>query len=373
MKKTEFIIKGKDSRCQVFSGSHLFDEVVSYLKKQNKSKYVIITDSIVKRFHGDILLAKMLRQNLHTFLISFKAGEANKTRETKANIEDKMFKEKCGRDSYVIALGGGVVGDMAGFVAGTYMRGIPCIQIPTTTIAIGDSSYGGKTAIDVPAGKNLIGVFHNPEAVFMDSSLLVTLDNRNYVSGLVEIIKHSIIKDKKFYNFLKENIDTIITRKGNNYEKVVERVVMDNIAIKREVVAADPTESNLRKILNYGHTIGHAVEKLSNYSLLHGEAIAIGICAEAFLAYKRGIMSIEDFNEQRQIFKKMGLNINIPNKIITKDIVNLMSMDKKARNTRPEFSLIKKIGQYAVFKNGKVATSFPESSLYEAINEYRRL
>ena len=373
MNALKFELKNAPSFCEVFSGANLTPEIVKYLLEKKASKYAIITDSKVKTLHGERLLGELKKAGIDAFLISFPEGEKNKTRETKAFLEDELLKQKCGRDTIVIALGGGVVGDVAGFVAGTYMRGVPCVQIPTTTIAIGDSSYGGKTALDVPAGKNLIGVYHQPVAVFMDSVFLKTLDERNYVSGLVEIIKHGLIKDKKLYDFLKKNLKTITSRNGKDYEKIMETVFEENIKIKRDVVVADPTEKNLRKILNYGHTIGHAVEKLSNYKLLHGEAIAIGISAEAFLASRQGILSKEDFLEQKNLFESMGISTKIPAEIKTADILQLMKIDKKARNATPEFSLISKIGKYAEFEGGKVAKSFGAEDLENAIEEYRKL
>ena len=214
MNKVSFTLKNKDSTCDVFAGATLYGEIINYLKEMKKAKYAIITDSRVEKLYGVNLLEKCKAAGLNIFMTSFKEGEKNKTRGTKEKLEDKLLAEKCGRDAVIIALGGGVTGDMAGFVAGTYMRGIPVVQIPTTTISIADSSYGGKTGLDVPAGKNLVGLFHQPVAVFMDTELLKTLDKRNYDSGLIEMIKHGIIKNKEFYDFLKENLDVIVSLEG---------------------------------------------------------------------------------------------------------------------------------------------------------------
>ncbi len=372
MEKVSLVLKNNDSKCDVFSGRDLYDEIVTYARGMKKSQNVIVTDSKVEELHGKRLLELLQKKGLNSFMISFPEGEKNKNRETKAKIEDEMFAHKCGRDALIIALGGGVTGDMAGFVAGTYMRGIPIIQVPTTTIAIADSSMGGKTAIDVPAGKNLIGVFHQPRAVFMDTELLKTLDARNYNSGLVEMIKHGMIKDIKFYDFVKENIDIILDYKDEKYDVVMEKIVMDNLMIKKDVVVEDQKESNLRKILNYGHTIGHAVEKLSNFDLFHGEAIAIGIAVEAFFAFKAGIMPQEDYLEQKQILERIGLDTKIPKEITTEKIIELTCLDKKARGGEPEFTLCSKNGQYATFENGNVTVKFSKEELTNWINEYRR-
>jgi 3-dehydroquinate synthase len=372
VEKISLTLKNNDSKCDVFAGQDLFGSILNYLKNLNKAQNVIITDSKVKELHGNRLLKFLKDGGLNVFLISFPEGEKNKTRETKAQMEDTMFEHKCGRDAVIIALGGGVTGDMAGFVAGTYMRGIPVIQVPTTTISIADSSMGGKTAIDVPAGKNLIGVFHQPVAVFMDTQLLKTLDARNYNSGLVEMIKHGMIKDLKFYNFVKENIGVILDYNNEQYDEIMSKVVMNNLMIKRDVVVEDQKETNLRKILNYGHTIGHAVEKLSNFDLFHGEAIAIGICAEAFLAYKNNICSEECFLEQKSIFEAIGLETKIPEEISTNNIVELMKLDKKAREGMPEFSLVSELGKYFE-SDGVIAKRFSLEVLAEAIDEYKKI
>jgi len=349
----------------IFIGNNLSDKILKWITRKNPAKCVIVTDSRVRKLIGERLFDKI--KGIDTILISFKAGEKSKTRKTKAYVEDEMLKHKCGRDTLIIALGGGVVGDLAGFVAATFMRGIPFIQIPTTLMAQADSSIGGKTSINTSAGKNLIGAFHQPSAVFIDIDSLKTLDKRNFVNGLVEIVKHGLIRDRDFFNFLKENMDAIL----NKNQAVMQEVLSRNVKIKADIVASDEKEASLRKILNFGHTIGHAVEKLSNFNLLHGEAIAIGIVAESQLANKLGILSDKDFIEIKQIFDKMGLSTNIPKEIKTKDIMDIIKIDKKARNTIPEFSLIETIGKHKTFKNGKVACAFKESIVREAIDEFK--
>jgi 3-dehydroquinate synthase len=373
LKQNIFEIKSKDSACEVFSGFNLENEIIKRLKKFKSKKFVIITDSKVYKLHSKKFHEKLLINNIESEITFFPEGEKHKNRKTKAQIEDFMLEKKLGRDTIIIAFGGGVVGDLAGFVAATYMRGIKVIQIPTTTIAISDSSYGGKTAIDVPAGKNLIGAFHQPIAVFMDAKYLETLDKKNYVSGLTEIIKHGLIKDNKFYEFVKKNIGIILDRKNKNYGKIMEELMIKNIKIKRDVVKNDEKENNLRKILNYGHTMGHAVEKLSNFKLTHGEAISIGIVAESFLAMRKNICSEKTFLEQKNIFEKLNLPTRIPSVQKTKNIIDLMCVDKKARKSKPEFALISEIGKYAIKKNGEVSFSFEIEDLEKIIKEFRNL
>ncbi len=372
MQKRKFKLNSKVRTCEVFSGHNLEEEIIKYIKSFKANKFIIITDSKVEKLHARKFYEKLINEGINAFIVSFLEGEKSKNRETKEMLEDFMFEQKCGRDSCIIAFGGGVTGDLAGFVAATYMRGIPILQIPTTTISVVDSSYGGKTGIDVPAGKNLIGAYHQPEAVFVDVDYLKTLDKRNYISGLIETIKHGLIYDERLYNDFKKNINNIIKIDDKNNE-ILSDILFRSILVKQKVVEQDETESNLRKILNYGHTIGHAIEKLSDFELLHGEAIAIGICAESYVAYKNKICSLQTFNEQKKFIESIGLSTKIPEYIKTNDIIQLMKLDKKARDSTPEFTLISDIGKYAVFENGNVAKRFNITELETLIEEYRRI
>lgn len=374
MEKIVFKIEKKPEICKAFFGKNLFNEIALYLKKNNlASKYVIITDSNIEKIHGKKLQDTLKKQGFDVLIISFKAGEKSKTRKTKEIIEHKMLVNSCGRDTLILALGGGVTGDIAGFTAATYMRGIPFIQIPTSTMACADSSYGGKTGVDTTHGKNLIGAFHNPIAIFIDTELLKTIDKRNYINGIVEIIKHGLIMDKSFFNFIKNNIETIKNKESKDYDKIMQELLLKSINIKREVVEKDPNEKNIRKILNYGHTIGHAVETLSNYKLLHGEAVAIGISVESFISYKLGILSKSDFEEQINIFKKVGLNITIPKKIPTLNIIKSMKLDKKSKKGIPEFVLLESIGKVKLGITGGFSMPVDKKTLIKCINEYKNI
>lgn len=373
MNYKKFILKQKDIKCEVYSGSGIEKELINYIKNFKSNKFVVISDSKIARIHAKKFTKKLNKKGINADLFIFKEGEKNKNRKTKEMIEDQMFAKKYGRDSCIIAFGGGVTGDLAGFIAATYMRGIPVMQIPTTTISVVDSSYGGKTGIDVPAGKNLIGAYHQPAAVFIDMNYLKTLDNRNYISGLIETLKHGFIYDKKLYFDFKNNIDLIKSRKGKRYEIFMSDLLLRSILVKQKIVKKDEKESNLRKVLNYGHTIGHAVEKLSKYKLQHGEAIAIGIAAESYLAYKNNLISKKDFLEQKNTIESLGLSTKIPKNQKTRDIINLTKIDKKARNGKAEFTLISKIGKYAIKKNGDVAFAFDEKDVKNIIEEYKKL
>lgn len=341
-------LKTDKAQSNIIIETNIFSQIPSLLKSAalKVSKYVIVTDSSVKTLLGDKLLKAMKSASLDTMMIVFKAGEDSKNRQTKAFVEDEMLKAKCGRDTMIIALGGGVVGDLAGFVAATYMRGIPYVQVPTTIIAQVDSSIGGKTAIDTPYGKNMIGAFHHPAFVFVDVATLMSLDQRNYIAGMAEVIKHAMILDKKLFDFLKQNASVLKSRKGKDYLKILEKVITRNLEIKKYVVENDPEEKGMRKILNYGHTVGHAVEKLSGYKLLHGEAVAIGMVAEAYIANQLGILSPHDLVSQNNLLQSFGLPIIVPKSINPEKIVSLTLADKKARGKKPNLSLVEKIGKH---------------------------
>lgn len=334
------------------------------------NRLAVITDSTVNRVYGKAVMRGLESHGADAELFTFPAGEKYKTRETKAGLEDRMFEREFGRDSAVIALGGGVVGDLAGFLAATYMRGIPVIQVPTTVIAQGDSSIGGKTGVEVPAGKNLVGVFYNPVDIYMDVKTLETLDARNYSSGLAEIIKHGLIWDRKFFEFLVRNRGAILGRKGAGYGKVMAGLMKRNCAIKNAVVQADATEKNLRKILNYGHTIAHAVEPLSGYSLTHGECVSIGMACEAFLSASLGHLKWADYEEQVYALKAFGLPTEIPWKISTQEMMKAMHVDKKARKRKPQFVLLERIGKTKSF-GGQSATGIEEGKLRALIDDFR--
>ncbi|MBN2442766.1 MAG: 3-dehydroquinate synthase [Spirochaetales bacterium] len=358
---------------KIYIGYNILDTVIKHITQSPYgNRYAVITDSTVKTLHAENFAAKMKKYNNDVLLFDFPAGEIYKTRETKQMLDDFLLDNRFGRDSAIIAFGGGVVGDVAGFVAATFMRGIPYIQVPTTTIAQADSSIGGKTAVDYPQGKNLIGAFHHPCSVFIDTITLATLDERNFTSGLIEVIKHGLIRDKNLFDFFNRNSEYILSRDHSEHARTMTDLMRKNCTIKNEIVAKDAKENNLRKILNYGHTIGHAIEHLSGYSLLHGEAIAVGIATEAFFSYKLGLSSHEDYIEQRNIIKKIHLPVTIPGEIKNEDIMKLMLLDKKAKAKQPEFVLLKQIGETFLFEGGKTTTPIPEADVMSLLKEFRQ-
>ena len=305
------------------------------------ARYAVITDSHVAALYGEKLVARCLDATLRAELFAFPAGEPNKTRETWASLSDRLLQRQFGRDCGVIALGGGVVGDVAGFVAATYLRGVPYIQVPTTLLAMIDSSIGGKTGIDVPAGKNLLGAFHQPRLVVADLDLLDTLPPPQLAAGIAEAVKHGAIADADYFAFLEREHDAVATKRPD----ALERLVRQSVEIKAGVVAADERESGRRAILNFGHTVGHAVETTAQFAVLHGEAVAIGMTYEARLAEALGIAQAGTADRIARLLERYGLPLELPESTTTDRLLATMQLDKKARAGTVRFALPEVVGR----------------------------
>jgi len=310
------------------------------------NKFVITDENLVSAGHLEKLLGQ---RDVPTFVIS-PAGETSKNIDTVVSIIETMEKTYLGRDTLVVALGGGTVGDIAGFAAAIFKRGVPVLQIPTTTVAQADSAVGGKTGVDSERSKNAFGAFWHPSAVYVDVATLTTLDDRQFRAGLVESIKHALIADSEYFDFLETNLNVVLERKPD----VLETVAHFNCKIKGSVVETDPSEQNKRRILNYGHTIGHAVEAASAFELLHGEAVAIGIIAAGLIEIELELAQQERIERIRQILKKLDVPVKLPKDLAEKDLIDLIKHDKKAVKKWPRFVLISDIGQ-VYCKNGQYA------------------
>ncbi|MFZ2189881.1 MAG: 3-dehydroquinate synthase [Candidatus Magasanikiibacteriota bacterium] len=371
MKSTKLKIKLPNNigkQYNIVIGIDLLKLLIKQIKRANVSNVVIITDINVKKLYGDELL-RDLKKNLKSYdlsLISFPAGEKNKTQATVNKLQTEMFKLKCGRDTLVIALGGGVVGDVAGYVAATYMRGIPYIQIPTTLLAMVDSSIGGKTGVDTKYGKNLIGAFHQPVAVFININYLKTLSEQHLLSGLVEAVKMFLTHDKIMFNFVKVNYDKIL----NLHKAIIEKVIFQAIKIKSGVVMRDEKEIGERSVLNFGHTIGHALEKLSNYKIIHGEAVGLGLVAEARMAFLMGKLSEKAYGEVENFIGNM-VDIKKLRYFDIEDILREIKLDKKSKNSKSRFVFLKEIGRFYK-KRGKFVHEVDEKIIKQALNSFRR-
>lgn len=306
--------------------------------------YAIITDSNVEKLYGSDLYRRLSGKLPVLEMITIPAGEENKNRATKELIENRMLEKNFGRDSAVIALGGGVVGDIAGFVAATYCRGIPHIQIPTTIVSCVDSSVGGKTAVDTEYGKNLIGCFYQPWNVYIDTDMLTSLNKKELREGLAEVIKYGVIRDPELFEYLESQIDGVFEFK----EDVLEHIILRSCSIKADVVEKDEKESNLRKILNFGHTAGHAIEKITSFSTSHGQAISMGMIIEGRIAEKTGLWTEEHLNRLIGLLCKAGLPTEFCFMDSAEEIINAMKLDKKTRQGNIEMALPCSIGSMAM-------------------------
>jgi 3-dehydroquinate synthase len=324
----------------------------------NGLKKFIVTDrNLVSAGHLKRLLAD---RKIPTFVID-PPGEQSKNIHTATSIIEDMEKAAFGRDTIVAALGGGTVGDIAGFAASIFKRGVLVVQIPTTTVAQADSAIGGKTGVDSELSKNAFGAFWHPSAVYIDVATLRTLEERQYRAGLVESVKHALIADSQYFDFLEANLDAILQRDCS----VLEKIALFNCKIKGSVVEADPFEHNKRRILNYGHTIGHAVEAASGYELLHGEAIAIGMIAAGMIESEMHLGPADGLNHLQRILEKIGMPIKLPEDIAENKVFDLLQHDKKAIKKWPRFVLLRDIGD-VYCQNGQWAVEV-EPDLVETV------
>lgn len=328
-------------------------------RKFGAGKYAIITDSNVKRVYGGDLQKMLLNQGLEAELFAFPAGENSKNWEMAGKIGQELAKREFDKDSVIIALGGGVVGDLAGFVASFYKRGVNFIQIPTTLIGQVDSSIGGKTGVDIPEGKNLFGTFWQPKAVLIDTDFLKNLPEEEIKNGLAEVIKHGVIQDAELFKYLEENYSK---RPEGFYLKIIKK----SVEIQAKIVAKDEKEKELRKILNYGHTIGHAIESAEQYQIPHGRAVGLGMVYEGKIANKMGLLSEEDLKRQNQLIKAVGLPVEYKGDI--KSLIEIMKKDKKAKSGEIYFILPTRIGRVKQ-ENGRVSFSVDVSIIEECLTQ----
>lgn len=311
-------------------------------------RYAIITDDNVGPAYATRVRSTLESNRSAVFTVP--AGEAQKTRESWARLTDELLSGGFGRDSAVVAVGGGVIGDLAGFVAATFMRGIPFVQVPTTLLAMIDASIGGKTGVDTPAGKNLVGAFHQPTAVVADPSVLRTLPREHLRAGFAEAIKHGVIADETYFNMV-SMMAAGIEATDVAGDAMIE-LVARSVQIKADVVRRDEREGGVRKVLNFGHTIGHAIELLSGYTLLHGAAVGIGMCCESALAEHLGLAMAPTSARVWSAVIAAGLPARVPASVTIDDVISSTYADKKARSGRVEYALPSRIGAMAGAERG---------------------
>lgn len=335
------LIEQRDASYDILIKAGLVRQLDAILKKYcPAAAYAVISDSHVGKLYGEDLVKQLSGIGYRAELLTFPAGEWNKTRETWASLSDRMIAAQLGRDSAVVALGGGVVNDVAGFVAATYLRGVPLVQVPTSLLAMIDSSIGGKTGVDVPAGKNMLGAFHQPRVVIVDPDLLGSLASGQLAAGLAEAVKHGVIADAEYFAFLEAEYAAIFAK----HAPALERLVRRSLEIKAGVVAQDEREQGRRAILNFGHTVGHAIEATSQYDVLHGEAVAIGMVYESRLAELLGIAAAGTAQRITRVLELLHLPTERPDASQVDDLIVAMRNDKKVRDGEIRLALPKSIG-----------------------------
>lgn len=330
------VVELKERSYPIYFDYEGFDRVGDLIKKHvRSSKTFVITDSNVYPLHFEKIEESLRKSGFDVSYEVVPAGETSKTMEMAERLLEVAYDSGLLRDSSIIALGGGVVGDIAGFVAATYMRGIDFIQIPTTLLAQVDSSVGGKVAVNLKKGKNIVGAFYQPKMVYIDTSVLGTLNKREVLGGLAEVIKYGVIWDFDLFTYIEENLGDILRLKKEDLTYIVKR----SCEIKAKVVSLDEKEENLRAILNFGHTIGHAIEALTGYErYIHGEAVAIGMAYEARLAFNLGYIDEGYLERILNLIKRAGLPADYEG-IEKTDMLNAIKLDKKMREGRINFVL----------------------------------
>ena len=332
----KIIVKLEDRSYPIYIGKNILSDK-SLLGKINVNNFALVTNKKIKSLH----LSKIKNNSIKKNQIILSDGEKYKNQESISKIYSYLLKNKFSRDSCLVAFGGGVIGDMTGYASATYQRGINFIQIPTTLLSMVDSSVGGKTGINHPLGKNMIGAFHQPIAVIIDTEILKTLSKRQFNAGMAEVIKYGIIKDKNFFKWITKNCLNIKLQDPESIIKIVKR----SCEIKAEIVSQDEEEKNIRALLNLGHTFGHAIENVLGYGKwLHGEAIACGFLIASSVAIQNKTMSINQYNDIKNLLEVFDLPTKLPKNINIEDLFNAMLVDKKVKDNKMVYVLPNGIG-----------------------------
>jgi len=356
-----------DNSYTITVGSGLLSRLPEILRKDHlASAYVIIADTTTARLFGRTLHTKLLATGAKSLLLVVPAGEQAKCQLHQTRLEEAMLRKGVDRKALILALGGGVVGDLAGFVAATYMRGIPYIQIPTTLLAMVDSSIGGKTGINNGFGKNVIGAFWQPQAVYADLDTIRELPARELACGLVEAVKMFMTSDRTSWNLAKRHLDRALGRDSD----VLTEVILRAAKVKTAVVASDERESGARAVLNFGHTVGHALEKLSGYRLLHGEAVALGMLVEGEIAKTRGALSSRDYDEMRSLLGRLGIDAAALRRFSPQRIVRATKGDKKSAGGHVRCVILRGIGTVGG-RGGQFIFSVSDAEVLKALQDVR--
>ena len=309
-------------------------------------KVCIVMDSNTSHLYGEMVRKVLEPVSAKVISFQFPAGELHKTLDVVRDIYKELIEAHFDRKDYLAALGGGVVGDITGFAAATYLRGISFIQIPTTLLSQSDSSVGGKTGVDFDGYKNMVGAFYMPKLVYINVNTVKTLSERQYHSGLGEVIKHGLIRDKAYFEWMKDNKEAVAKREDEALAYMIE----GSCEIKRAVVEEDPKEHGVRALLNFGHTLGHSIEKLMNFSLAHGECVAVGSLLAADISCQRGYISEEENKEIKELYAYFDFPA-LPEELKAEDIVKETRHDKKMEHGKIKFILLDKVGEAAIYQD----------------------
>lgn len=326
------------------------------------SRFAIITDDNIAPLYAEKIKQTISNLGKDAYIFSFPAGETSKTRATKEALENQLFEKGLGRDTCVIALGGGVVTDLAGYLAATYCRGVPLVMIPTTLLGMVDASIGGKTGVNVPYGKNMVGCIYQPKKVLIDPSTLKSLPFKERISGFVEMIKHGLVVDDAYFNYLEEHASDILELKGSFFEKAL----FDSCRIKVDIIEQDEKETGKRHLLNFGHTLGHALENLTHYSLTHGEAVAIGILVESYLSLQLGGLDQADFDRIKNMLERYKVPMHLTHHFSVTELLDTMVLDKKSLKGKPRFVILEAIGSAKTY-GSTYCTTIEEPLLKHAL------
>jgi len=350
VKENKILVPIEENSYEVIIKSGLLFEIGDKLKElgiKNNRKILIISNKEIANLFGNKLLNSLQKNDYSAKILIIKAGETYKNIATLNEIYDAAFEYGMERGSLMIALGGGIVGDITGFASATWLRGLDYIQIPTTLLSMVDSSVGGKTGVNHPKGKNLIGAFNQPKAVYIDTDTLKTLPPREFRAGMAEIIKYGVINDKELFEYLEEdiNLKNII----NLEDKSIIKIIKKSVEIKSDIVSKDEHEKGIRAFLNYGHSFGHVIENLCGYGeYLHGEAISIGMRIAGAIAFKKGMWKEDEFIRQNNLIRSYGLPIKIP--LMKKsDVLRILMGDKKVQEGKMRFILPNAIGEVGIY------------------------
>lgn len=342
--KDIFVDLGKDSYSIIIDRGILGQVGTLISKVISPGKVIIVTDKIVEPLYGNVVLNSLSECKFDVKLVSLEPGEEQKSMAMAEVLYESLFDHEMDRKSLIVALGGGVLGDLTGFVASTFMRGIPFIQIPTTLLAQVDSSIGGKVAVNHPRGKNMIGCFYQPKAVFIDTDTLRTLPKAEITAGMVEVIKYGMIKDAAFFEYIEKHLPEILGLEP----AVLEEIIYNSCKVKTHVVELDEKEEGLRAILNYGHTIGHALEALTSYKKYrHGDAVAMGMICASKIAMEMNLADESVLKRQESLFVKLGLSLK-DTELNPDDIVSILYQDKKTIGGKLRFVLPTDIGTVVI-------------------------